>query len=78
MERLTIPRPRPSDLRSAAFPFTTTHVDGKGRPITVESLGHLRSLEKQYGVVFSAFSQNPSNLDPIKDPPRYRGWGTER
>lgn len=57
----------------AAFPFTTTHIDPKGRPIEVTSLAHVRQLERDYGVVLSAFSHNPSNLDPIPDPPRYRG-----
>ena len=58
----------------AVFPFTTTHIDAKGRPITVESMGHLRSLEKRYGVVLSAFSNRSTNdLTPIKDLPRYRG-----
>lgn len=32
------------------FPFTTTHLDGNGTPIEVNSLYHLRQLEKQYGV----------------------------
>jgi hypothetical protein len=57
----------------AAFPFVTTHIDPKGRPIEVTSLAHVRQLERDYGVVLSAFSHNPSNIDPIKDPPRYRG-----
>lgn len=60
-----------------SFPFTTPHIDPHGRPITVESMGHLRSLERQYGVVLTAFSN--TNLDDhIPNPPRYRGWEVER
>lgn len=57
----------------AAFPFTTRHIDALGRPMQIESLSHLRQVERQYGVTLSAFSQNPSNPDAIPDPPRYRG-----
>ncbi len=41
------------------------HVEVKhlGKPVVIESMGHLRQVEKQYGVVFSAFSQNPNNPD---------------
>jgi len=65
---------------TSVFPFTTTHIDAKGRPITVESMGHLRKLEKEYGVVLSAFSNEVNNsVDGIKgDLPRYRGWLSER
>jgi hypothetical protein len=59
--------------KMGAFPFTTNHIDSQGRPMTIESLGHLRQVERDYGVVLSAFSQEPSNLDPIKNPPTYRG-----
>jgi hypothetical protein len=58
----------------AVFPFSTNHIDPKGRPMVIESLGHLRSVEKAYGVVLPAFSKsNINDMDPIKDPPRYRG-----
>jgi hypothetical protein len=58
--------------RSAVFPFTVNHVDGK--PMVIESLNQLRSVEKQYGVVFSAFSKgNINDLDDISGLPRFRG-----
>jgi hypothetical protein len=63
--------------KTAVFPYTCTHVDGKGTPITVESIGHLRSLEKKYGVCFSEFSQNRSNPDSPRDLPEHRIGGEE-
>lgn len=58
--------------RSTVFPFTVNHVDGK--PMTIESLHHLRQVEKTYGVAFSAFNKaNINDLDPMSDVPRYRG-----
>jgi hypothetical protein len=64
--------------KTSIFPYDCPHVDGTGKPITIESLSHLRQVEKQYGVVFSAFSQNPSNPDHIKDLPQHRVAGRER
>jgi len=66
--------PRTRLLSSSVFPFTTTHIDPLGREMTITSMDHLRRVERQYGVVLSAFSNDPSNPDAIKDPPRYRGW----
>lgn len=65
--------------KSAIFPYTTTHLDGKGTPITVESLPHLRSLERIHGVKATAFSDHKSNWeDPLpqsRDLPQSRkGW----
>lgn len=58
--------------KTSAFPFTTSNVDGK--PMVIESLHHLRKVEKDYGVVFSALSKsNEKDLDPIPGVPRYRG-----
>lgn len=59
--------------KTAVFPFTVNHVDGK--PMQIESLNHLRKVEKEYGVVFSAFSHASSdNTDPVaRDLPRFRG-----
>lgn len=59
--------------KSAVFPFVTPHVDGKGRPMVIEDIGHLRRVEREYGVTLTAFSQNPSNPAAIQDAPRYRG-----
>lgn len=62
--------------RSTMFPFTLNHVDGK--PMTIESLHHLRQVEKSYGVVFSAFNKdNVNDVDPIRNPPRYRPNGRD-
>lgn len=59
----------------SVFPFTTPHISPDGKPMVIESMGHLRAVEKQYGVVLPAFSKNNINdTDPVKDPPRYRGW----
>lgn len=63
--------------KTAVFPYDCPHVDGTGNPVRIESMGHLRQVEKQYGVVFSAFSQNPSNPDHIKDLPRHNVGGRE-
>ena len=57
---------------SGVFPFEVNHVTGK--PMTIESLAHLRKVERDYGVAFSAFNKdNINDLDPIKDVPRYKG-----
>ena len=62
----------------AVFPFTTPHIDPKGRPMTIESMGHLRQVERNYGVILSVFSNEHNNsVDHIKDPPIYRGWNRE-
>lgn len=63
--------------KTGVFPFTSTHLDGHGTPITVENIGHLRSLEKKYGVSVHAFSQNPGNPDSPRDLPRQRPGGRE-
>ena len=60
----------PVPSKTSAFPFVTTHVDGK--PLVVESISHLRKIEREAGVVFSAFSKtNERDLDPIKDLPKF-------
>lgn len=62
--------------KTAIFPFTLNHVDGK--PMTITDMGHLRRVEKQYGVAFSAFNKdNVRDLDPLKDVPRYRENGRD-
>lgn len=63
---------RSSISKTSIFPFTVSHVDGK--PMQIESLQHLRKVEKDYGVAFSAFSKaNINDTDPLRDPPTYRG-----
>lgn len=66
-----------SFTKTSVFPYECTHVDGTGKPVVIESLGHLRKIEKQYGVVFSAFSQNRNNPDAIRDLPRHKVGGRE-
>jgi hypothetical protein len=66
-----------SYAKTAIFPYTTTHISGDGKPVTVESIGHLRSLEKRYGVSVSGFSQNPNNPDSPRDLPEQRPGGEE-
>ena len=61
--------------KTAAFPFETTHLDGSGTPIVVESLGHLRALERTFGVTVHAFSQD--SVDSPKDLPEHRPGGRE-
>jgi putative FmdB family regulatory protein len=70
-------RPSAVGRKTAVFPFTTPHLDGKGTPIVVESLGHLRSLERRYGVCVTAFSNNPGNPDSPRDLPRQRPGGRD-
>lgn len=54
------------------FPFTSTHIDGQGTPITIESLHHMRKVEKQYGVVLTHTGE-----DSPKDLPKHRPGGRE-
>lgn len=63
--------------KTGVFPFASPHINGLGTPVVVENIGQLRKLEKQYGVVLSAFSQNPSNPDSIRDLPRQRVGGRD-
>lgn len=66
---IAIGRNNPND-QHPLFPFTVPHVDGK--PMLIENMAHLRSVEKQYGVAFSAFNKdNIHDLDPLKDVPKY-------
>lgn len=57
------------------FPHVNPHLTGEG-PVAVESLSHLRKLEKQYGVVVHAFSQDsvdsPGQLPDFR--PKGRHW----
>lgn len=61
--------------KTGVFPFISTHIDGTGQPIVVESLGHLRSLEAKYGVCATGFSQEPSNPESPRDLPEFREGG---
>lgn len=55
-------------IRTNIFPYVTTHLGGT--PTTIDSLHHLRTLERTEGFVAPAFSQNRSNLDyPLMDAP---------
>ena len=63
--------------KTAVFPFTSTHIDQKGTPIVVESMGDVRRLERKYGVCMTGFSNNDNNLDTPKDLPMGRPGGRE-
>lgn len=57
--------------RTPIFPFVCPHVDGS--QMVIESMAHLRRVEKDYGVAFSAFNKdNINDLDPLKDVPKFR------
>ena len=59
------------------FPYTTNNILPGGKPLVIESLAHLRRVEKEHGVVvrgFSDFSAS-SAQDPLKDLPHYRENG---
>ena len=58
--------------KGALFPFTVNHVDGK--PMVIESLHHLRTVERDFGVVFSAFTKdNIHDVSETPGVPRFRG-----
>lgn len=61
--------------KSQVFPFESRHVSPDGKPLIIESMRHLRQIEKSHGVVFSAFNNELNNsIDPMQgDLPRYRG-----
>ena len=59
--------------KTACFPFDTPHVRGDGKTMTITDIGHLRQVERNYGVKLTAFSDNPSNWnDNSRDLPKYR------
>lgn len=60
-------------IRTATFPFTSTHIDGQGTPIEVNSLYHMRQIENKYGVVLSHDSE-----ESPKDLPTFRGGADYR
>ena len=66
-----------SGRKNGIFPYTTNHLTGDGKPCTVESLGHLRRLERTHGVNVSGFSQEPSNPDSPRDLPVGRPGGRD-
>lgn len=61
--------------KSNVFPFEARHVAPDGKPMTIDSMHHLRRVERDLGVVFSAFNNETNNsVDATKGPiPRYRG-----
>ena len=68
-----------SFTKNSLFPFESRHVTPDGKPLIIESLHHLRAVERSHGVVFSAFNNSLNNsVDPIKgNLPRYRGDDTD-
>lgn len=61
--------------KTAVFPYVHPHLTGDGKPVVVESLGHLRALERKYGKVVHAFSQD--SVDSPRDLPEERPGGRE-
>ena len=55
------------DRRLTTFPFTTTHFDGHER--TVNSMRHLRQLEREHGVAAVAYNADERNF---RDAPQQR------
>ena len=53
---------------AATFPFTSKHITGDGTEVTVNSLYHMRQLEREYGVVLTHTGE-----DSPKDLPAFRG-----
>ena len=50
------------DTAFSTFPFTTSNIrDVNEGPVTVESMRHLRQLEKEYGVSSDAYNNDQSN-----------------
>lgn len=72
-EQLLTGSGRPS--KSTIFPFSSKHITPDGSQLIIESLPHLRKVEKEYGVVLSAFSNEVNNsVDSLKGSlPKYRG-----
>ena len=56
----------------STFPFTTTHLVA-GQEITVNSLAHLRRLEKEHGVSSHAYNASNPERDWNPDPTEGRG-----
>ena len=50
----------------STFPFTTRNM-GDGAPIKVESMRHLRQLEKQHGVSSEVYNYDSSNVAEYRD-----------
>jgi len=50
----------------STFPFTTRNM-GDGKPITVQSMRHLRQLEKQHGVSSEVYNYDSSNVAEYRD-----------
>lgn len=62
----------PGDRKLTTFPFTTAHVDGSER--VVNSLYHLRQLEREHGVQSAAYNMEESSF---RDAPQQR-YSSER
>lgn len=54
------------------FPFTSTHIDGLGTPITIDSYAEMRRAERDYGVVLL-----PNHEDSPRDLPQHRRGGLD-
>jgi hypothetical protein len=57
------------------YEFTTTHMTDPSKPIEVTSKGHLRRLEKDFGVIHVQANFNERNWEPpktVRDPQSFR------
>ncbi len=52
------------NVSGVGFPFTTAHIgDDPRKPITVNSLYHLRKLEARHGVASAAYNLNERSME---------------
>lgn len=67
----------PVPSKTSVFPFEARHVTPDGKPIVINDIAHLRKVEREYGVVLTAFSREKGNWDYAntqrEELPRYRG-----
>lgn len=61
-----------TNRKTPVFPFD---VQVDGRTVRVDDIGGLRAMERQYGVMATAFSQDPSNPDSPTELPESRPGG---
>jgi hypothetical protein len=47
------------------FPYVTTHLDPDGKPVVIQSLRHLRQLEREYGKHSWAFNMDEKHWGDV-------------
>lgn len=66
--------PRSNGIKKTAlYPFTSTHIDGLGTPITVNDFQHHKKIESQYGIALMHTSED----SPRESLPKHRVGGRE-